>query len=86
MLKKQWIIILIQELMINIPSQRRYVEYFSLAFLNSKGIPPYMGQSLKLKKIKMSSCPKNGISNFGLKIKDINGNTFFDYIKLKKNN
>jgi len=52
---------------VNIPSQKRYVEYFSLALNNYSGLPPYFGQKLKLKKIVMTPAPKGGIS-FSLKI------------------
>jgi hypothetical protein len=69
---------------VNIPSQKRYVEYFSEAFLLHKGTPPLNGQVLKLKQVKMNFCPKNGISNFGLVIKDIVGNTLYHYVKSKE--
>lgn len=66
---------------VNIPSQKRYVEYFGEAFLNHEGVPPFMGQTLSLKKIKMSSCPKNGLNPFQMVIKDIRGNTLYNYQK-----
>jgi phosphatidylinositol-3,4,5-trisphosphate 3-phosphatase/dual-specificity protein phosphatase PTEN len=52
---------------VNIPSQKRYVEYFGLALNNYALIPPFQGQKLKLKKITMNKAPKGGIS-FSLKI------------------
>jgi hypothetical protein len=66
---------------VNIPSQKRYVEYFGEAFLKHEGQPPMNGQTLALTKIKMNSCPKNGLTPFQMVIKDIRGNTLYNYQK-----
>jgi phosphatidylinositol-3,4,5-trisphosphate 3-phosphatase and dual-specificity protein phosphatase PTEN len=62
---------------VNIPSQRRYVEYFGLATNQYGGLPPFKGQKLKIKKITMNKSPKGGIS-FSMKIRK-DGNVIYNH-------
>src|SRR5690606_5007150 len=68
---------------VNIPSQKRYVEYFSEAWLNHKGKPPLYGQKLKLKKIIFSGAPyKTGIKPNLIIRKDYK--IIYEHLKVKK--
>eukprot|EP01080_Neovahlkampfia_damariscottae_P009709 gene9709-1914_t len=69
---------------VNIPSQRRYVEYFGKAINEYGGIEPYRGQKLKIKKITMNKTPKGGLS-FSLKIRK-DGKVIYNHQEVTERN
>lgn len=62
---------------VNIPCQRRYVEYFGKAMYHA-GMPPYPKQGIIIKSFRMVPPPFKGITPL-FKIKDIQGNLLYNH-------